>query len=126
MTGKKEGIMKKLIYLYGIGALAFVTAANAAQAQSGQPASSNADVAEQTSFDDIVVTATRREENAQKVAVSVIALNATALEERNVRTLGDLTSVAPGIRFTQQGGGANMNVVIRGLQRTPSGNAPNA
>lgn len=118
--------MKKSIYLYGIGALAFVTAANAAQAQSGQPASSNADVAEQTSFDDIVVTATRREENAQKVAVSVIALNATALEERNVRTLGDLTSVAPGIRFTQQGGGANMNVVIRGLQRTPSGNAPNA
>lgn len=117
--------MKKSIYLHSIGMFAIMTAC-AAQAQTSQSTPPKADAAEQTGFDDIVVTATRREESAQKVPVSVIALNATALEERNVRSLGDLTSVAPGIRFSQQGGGANMNVVIRGLQRTPSGNSPNA
>ena len=117
--------MKTSIYLKSTVMLAIMAAASVAQAQTAPAGTKPADAAVQD-FGDIVVTATRRSENAQRVPVSVIALNAAALQERNVRSLSDLTSVAPGIRFAQQGGGANMNVVIRGLQRTPSGNSPNA
>src|SRR5687767_12602733 len=65
--------------------------------------------------EDIVVTANRREENAQTAPVSVVAFGTEALLERGVRNLGDLTRVAPGIRFVHQGGSGNMNVVMRGL-----------
>ena len=122
--------MNKSIYLRGLSFVALATFAGVLQAQTLQsrpPANTAAPEADQNSaFGDIVVTANRREQNAQKVSVSVIAIGAQALQERNIRTLGDLTAMAPGIRFAQQGGGASMNVVIRGLQRSPAGSAPNA
>lgn len=77
-------------------------------------------------IEEIVVTATRREESAQTVPVSVNAFSTQILEDRSVLNLGDLTRVAPGIRFVHQGGGGNMNVVLRGLSRIPIGTAPNA
>jgi iron complex outermembrane receptor protein len=60
------------------------------------------------------------------VPVSVAAFSGDALEEHHVTRLGDLTLIAPGLRFASQGGGASLNVVLRGLQRTASSNAPNA
>ena len=121
--------MKKSVYLHGLSLFALGAFASTLHAQtaSGSPANSaTAESDQSVAFNDIVVTANRREQNAQKVSVSVIAIGAQALEERNIRTLGDLTAMAPGIRFAQQGGGAAMNVVIRGLQRSPAGSAPNA
>ena len=75
---------------------------------------------------DIIVTAQRRSENAQSVPVSIVALGAVALEEKQVRSLADLTTVAPGIRFVSQGGGGSMNIIMRGLGKAPVGDAPNA
>lgn len=75
---------------------------------------------------DIVVTAQRRSENAQSVPVSIVALGAAALEEKQVRSLADLTTVAPGIRFVSQGGAGSMNIIMRGLGKAPVGDAPNA
>lgn len=77
-------------------------------------------------LEEIVVTATRREEGAQSVPVSVNAFSSQMLEDRTVRDLADLTRIAPGIRFVHQGGGGNMNLVLRGLSRIPVGTAPNA
>ncbi|MFA5496501.1 MAG: Plug domain-containing protein, partial [Porticoccaceae bacterium] len=77
-------------------------------------------------IEEVVITATRREQDSQTVPVSVNAFSASMLEERTVRDLGDLTKIAPGIRFVHQGGGGNMNVVMRGLARIPIGTAPNA
>lgn len=79
-----------------------------------------------TQLEEVMVTARRREETSQIVPVSVNAFGSVALEERSIRSLGDLTSVAPGIRFVHQGGSGNMNVVLRGLARIPIGTAPNA
>src|SRR5690606_22732746 len=84
------------------------------------------DTASVRSIEEIVVTATRREASAQSVPVSVNAFSTEMLEDRSVRQLGDLTRIAPGIRFVHQGGGGNMNVVLRGMSRIPIGNAPNA
>lgn len=77
-------------------------------------------------IEEVIVTATRREEGAQTVPVSVNAFSTQMLEDRNVRELGDLTRIAPGIRFVHQGDGGNMNVVLRGLSRIPIGTAPSA
>lgn len=115
--------MKGRYYLQvSMMALGAVAAPSALAQSTGNAAPQEAD----SSFGDIIVTANRREENAQSAPVSVVALGSEALIEKGVRSLSDLTSVAPGIRFVHQGGGGNMNVVMRGLQRIPIGNAPNA
>ena len=76
--------------------------------------------------EDIVVTARRREESAQSVPVSIIALGARELEERQIHSLSDLTNIAPGVRFVAQGGSGNTNVVLRGLAKAPAGDSPNS
>ncbi|MDB5540584.1 MAG: TonB-dependent receptor [Devosia sp.] len=107
----------KLIYLAGVSLLAL---SGPCLAQTGSPEPRISDIEE------VVVTARRREESAQTVPISVTALSATALAERQVHSLGDLTNAVPGLRFTHQGGGGNMNVVLRGLARIPLGDSPNA
>jgi iron complex outermembrane receptor protein len=118
----------KFVRMMGASALAIgaMTACTAYAQMADDTAKTLQRTASDPSFGDIIVTANRREENAQTVPVSVVALSAEALTEHSVRSLGDLTSIAPGIRFVHQGGGGNMNVVMRGLQRIPIGNAPNA
>lgn len=116
--------MKKAIHYRHVSAL--VLAMLATEPAFAQSSAETTAQAADPGFGDIIVTASRREENAQSAPVSVVALGAEALVERGVRSLSDLTSVAPGIRFVHQGGGGNMNVVMRGLQRIPIGNAPNA
>src|SRR3546814_10864711 len=53
-------------------------------------------------FDDIVVTARRREESAQSVPVSVTAFSDAALEQRNVRELQDINAMTPGFRRSEE------------------------
>ena len=117
--------MKRALGILGVSLLA-VMAATSAHAEEAESGSANAPATAEDSSGEILVTARRREENAQTVPVSVTVLGAEALTERSVRAMGDLTNVTPGIRFTHQGGGGNMNVIMRGLARIPIGNAPNA
>src|SRR3546814_20207845 len=68
-------------------------------------------------FDDIVVTARRREESAQSVPVSVTAFSAAALEQRNVRELQDINALTPGFRFAAEGGKNTNTLILRGLAK---------
>ncbi|MFA5547668.1 MAG: TonB-dependent receptor [Porticoccaceae bacterium] len=112
--------MKNKTYKSPFGLLAFgIAATMPSWAQEGSSQNIR-------TIEEIVVTATRREESAQTVPVSVNAFSNEMLADRSVRDLGDLTRIAPGIRFVHQGGGGNMNVVLRGLSRIPIGTAPNA
>src|ERR1700733_7127634 len=43
------------------------------------------------------VTARRRAENAQRVPISIVALNTRQLSEQNVTSTNDLSRVAPGL-----------------------------
>jgi iron complex outermembrane receptor protein len=72
-------------------------------------------------FDDIVVTARRREESAQTVPVSVTAFSGAALEQRGVRELQDLNAITPGFRFGAEGGKNNNSLILRGLGKTAIG-----
>jgi iron complex outermembrane receptor protein len=70
---------------------------------------------------DIVVTARRREESAQRVPVAITAFSAAKLENATVQSLQDLTALTPGLRFSSEGGGGVSSLSLRGLSKTPVG-----
>src|SRR5258708_39584837 len=50
-------------------------------------------------LEEVTVTATKRAERLQDVPVSVTALTSAVLERGNVRELGDLVKLAPGLQI---------------------------
>jgi outer membrane receptor protein involved in Fe transport len=64
---------------------------------------------------EIVVTATKREQTLQEVPVAVTVTTAETLEREQIRDLKDLQSVVPSLRVTQLQSSANTNFIIRGF-----------
>ncbi len=77
-----------------------------------------------TGIDQIVVTARRTSENMQSVPVAVTALNAEALEDRQVFSVTDLARTAPSLTISTGGTGPSSIVylAIRGQAQ----NSPNS
>ncbi len=50
-------------------------------------------------LEEIVVTATKREENIERVPVSVYALSQNELALDNAKTMDDIAALSPGIEF---------------------------
>jgi iron complex outermembrane receptor protein len=76
-------------------------------------------------LEEVVVTATRREERVQDVAVSVSAFSQAKLDAQGIRSIDDLTRLTPGISFQRNGissaGGFNdedTDINIRGVDST--------
>jgi iron complex outermembrane receptor protein len=72
-------------------------------------------------FDEIIVTARKREENIQAVPIAVTAFSSRDLFEKNVQTLADLKFVTPSVTvqtdtFRQD----TVNLTIRGIRNFPS------
>ncbi|WP_343071120.1 TonB-dependent receptor [Novosphingobium jiangmenense] len=88
--------------IVSISALAF---AQAAQAQE----------APEQGLEEIIVTAQKREQNMQDVAVAVTALSGEALTNRNVATVGDLPRLAPSLTLTQGNVPTNNSINLRGI-----------
>lgn len=63
---------------------------------------------------DIVVTANRRSESAQRVPIAVTALNPDELAAKGLGSLSDIASAAPAINFQQVSTGVN-RIDIRGI-----------
>lgn len=72
-------------------------------------------------LEEVIVTARRKEENAQTVPVSIAAFSQEELTMRTVLSMEDLTRVTPGMRFAVEGGGQNTTVSMRGLSKVPIG-----
>ncbi len=83
--------------LGGASALALCLAAPALAQTTGAPADATVD----TGVEEIVVTAERRAESVQDVAVAVTALSGDALLERGINSAGDLQFVTPGLSFAR-------------------------
>ena len=64
---------------------------------------------------EIVVTATKREQSLQDVPVAVSVATGETLERAAVRDLKDLQSLIPALRVTQLQSSANTNFIIRGF-----------
>ncbi len=90
--------------------IAAVSFGTVAHAQTAEPAAEEA-----ADEDEIVVTATKREQTLQEVPVAVTVTSAADIQKAQVRDLSDLQTLAPTLRVTQLQSSANTNFVIRGF-----------
>lgn len=98
------------------GAFVWLLASTAsAQAQPAAPAAEAADAAtDNIGLQDIVVTAQRRSENLQKVAIAVSAVSGENLVNAGISQPQELGRIVPAIKL-QQGGGSNVSIYLRGV-----------
>lgn len=88
-------------------------------------AAESADAQAPTGLEEVVVTATRRVERLQDVAVSVSVFSQEKLDAQGLRSIDDLTRLTPGVAFSRNGMGsaanyndANSDINIRGVDST--------
>src|SRR5690606_31936961 len=95
-----------------IGGVSYaVLSAGVAHAQASDPAVSGAS---EIAFDDIVVTARKREESVQDVPLSVTAIGGEQFKARGLTELADLSLVTTGLSFRKTSVGF-LDFRIRGL-----------
>ncbi len=78
-----------------------------------------------TAVEEIVVTATRRNESVQNVAQTVQAFGDTQLKQLNVTNLNSLLQYTPNVTFANNGPGQG-NIYMRGLSAGFAGNQSSA
>ena len=64
---------------------------------------------------EVIVTATRREENLSRVPISVTALTQESLDERGIKDFSEVARFTPGVNFDNSG---TNNISIRGISGT--------
>ena len=89
--------------------------AGLAQAQSTPSAPAGA-TNPSVEIEEVVVTAERREQTAQRTALAITALSSDQLEKQGVRTATDLSTVVPGIQIGAVGG--SVEIAVRGIGST--------
>jgi len=72
-------------------------------------------------FDEVIVTATRRSESVQDVPLNIAAVGDEIIEERGITNLADLSRSVPGLFVIDQGPRAANAIVVRGLNADPIG-----
>ncbi len=73
--------------------------------------------------DEIIVTATRRAESIQDVALNIAAIGGAQLEEQGLGDISELMSYVPGVNIADQGGRDGNRIVVRGLNADPISNS---
>ena len=66
-------------------------------------------------LEEIIVTSTKRAERLQDVPVSVTAVTSDVLERNNVRELGDLVKLSPGLTINYGSQPGNFSINMRGI-----------
>jgi iron complex outermembrane receptor protein len=117
--GRDQNPLRRMRLLMRLtGAVAFAVSATlvtagASGAALAAPDSSGATVTANTgALEEIVVTATRREENISKVPISITALSQNALDTRGIRDFTDIVRFTPGVSLDTSGTNA---IAIRGI-----------
>ncbi len=100
--------------LYAGASFACIGATSAAFAQEdeAQPAT---DMPAAGEGNEIVVTATKREQTLQEIPVAVSVTTAETIERAQMRDLKDLSSVVPSLRVAERQASAQTNFFIRGF-----------
>ena len=86
-------------------------------APTGAQAQTVTDTAAPMKLEEIVVTATKREESSEKVPISVQAYTQDRLDKDDVKQFSDIARLTPGVTFDLKAGGNGNgnNVAIRGI-----------
>jgi iron complex outermembrane receptor protein len=105
------------IHWAGVSLLALIVSGPAFAQEAGAPAKSAAASSETDtdSSDDIVVTASKREQTLQDVPISVAVTSQATIEQAQIRDLIDLQSVVPSLKVSQFNAVGQTNFVIRGF-----------
>lgn len=94
-----------------VAAAALLDTTGAASAQNGPQLTSG--------LEEVVVTATRREESIRDVPISISAFSQTQMDVQGIRGVDDIARLAPGIQFSRGGGGfgndLSSSISIRGV-----------
>jgi outer membrane receptor protein involved in Fe transport len=80
-----------------------------------QPAQPTEEATPAGGLQEVVVTATRREESLSKVPISVTALTQEGLDDRGIKDFSEVARFTPGINFDTSG---TNNISIRGISGT--------
>lgn len=99
----------RLAYRAGIS-LAAILAGNQVFAQEAQSGSQNA-----LGSDEIIVTASKRDQTLQEVPISVSVTDQGVIERAQIRDLIDLQSLVPSLRVEQFNATGQTNFIIRGF-----------
>ncbi|CAN5136940.1 TonB-dependent receptor [soil metagenome] len=101
-------------HFLGVSLLALIAAGPAfAQQAAQQVAPQPAD--KTTMFEEIIVTATKREQTLQDVPISVAVTGQQTIERAQIRDLIDLQSVVPSLKVSQFNAVGQTNFIIRGF-----------
>ena len=89
------------------------------------PVTSQADASgEGNSLDEVVVTATRRQQNILDVPYSISAISSDTIEESHVQSLADLSHLVAGLSFVDQGPTSRSFFVLRGINADSTSQSP--
>lgn len=111
----------KSIGLRVAGVLGFAVWALITNCDAKAAGDSNAAVAssDSSALEEVVVTATRREESISRVPISIEAFSQNDLNQRDLKSVGDIASVTPGVDF--RGVGYENWITIRGISQNAGG-----
>ncbi len=85
------------------------------------PAYSAAEAVATNALDEVIVTANKRSERLQDVAVSVSSLSGATLERMHVAALADISGAVPGLVISNTGGPGRSTITMRGLNSQGNG-----
>ncbi len=109
-------VSTRTMLLAGAAALSLGFSATAlAQSDQAQAASDQPAAGDEAAGNEIVVTATKREQTLQDVPVAVSVTTADTIEKAQIRDIRDLSTVVPSLRVNQLQSSANTNFYIRGF-----------
>src|SRR5690242_11254385 len=75
--------------------------------------------AQEKTFDEVIVTATRRSESVQDVPLNIAAVGGDKIEEQGMIDLVDISRNVPGLFVLDQGPRAANAIIVRGLNADP-------
>ena len=103
---KRKTVLAGLVGLFAAGGM------TQAVAQGGEAATG------QSAIDEIIVTATKREQSLQDTAMSISAIGGEEIERRGLVGMNDYLRTLPGVSMIDRGAGRN-GVVMRGVTADP-------
>jgi iron complex outermembrane receptor protein len=89
--------------------------ASSEQAAPQQTARETEREAENNGIADIVVTAQKRSESAQRIGIAISAFDAKTLQSQNVASAQDLQKITPGLRMESPGSPIQTTFTVRGV-----------
>ncbi len=78
-------------------------------------------LAQDTTVDEVIITATRRDTTVQEAPINIAAIGGDLIEAQGFSNLADIAAYVPGIHLVDQGGRDGNRIIVRGLNADPLG-----